>query len=231
MGQIPIHERAIEPRPQDLQDVPSRDLNRPQRLAYPLTEIVNDILREARAAGFRPPMFHVVSGYRSIKEQEGIYAKGLKKYGSAEKAAPYVAKPGTSAHHTGYCLDFFLGLPTTTENIPAIRKSKAYAFLKRVAPKYGLWELPSEPWHWELDQEARDAYIRAKESFAQLTPSAEQIEPSEVTMSFSAPETEQSVKPPKKKKAMWSTKSTLGISFAVVGLVGLGIAYKHSRDV
>jgi hypothetical protein len=161
MGQIPLSERSIEPSRESLVPVKSQTESNIQNLAYPLSEIVSKIQASAYAEGFSPPLFTVVSGYRSIAEQVYLYEQGLKKYGP-ELVRKYVAKPGNSAHHTGFAVDINLGYPTNSENIEAIRATRAYKFMQKEAAKYGLWELPSEPWHWELDKEARDAYLASK---------------------------------------------------------------------
>lgn len=162
MGQIPIPERSIEPRSDTLEPVLSQTGSREILLAYPLSEIVSKIQSAAYASGFKYPLFSVISGYRSIAEQVQLYEQGLKKHGP-DAVSKYVAKPGRSSHHTGFAVDINLGYPAKTENIDTIRGTQAYKFMQKEAAKYGLWELPSEPWHWELDKQARDAYLASKQ--------------------------------------------------------------------
>lgn len=228
MGQIPIPERAIEPRAEDLYDVESK--TSPQRVAYPLSEIVYEIIKEARAAGFKAPLFNIVSGYRSVAEQEILYANALKKYGSAAAAAPFVAKPGSSSHHTGYTVDFYLGYPTNSEYVPEIKKTKAYKFLAQIAPKYGLWQLPSEPWHWELDREARENYIRQKDALSLQTDIDSVLADSgpsstPVSRMFTTEDGKEAVK----KKGM-STGAKIGISFLAASVIVLGVIYVKTKN-
>jgi len=168
MGQIPRNERSIEPAREDLAAVESQNPESLQFVAYPLNEILQEIQKAARDAGFEAPLFSVISGYRSIAEQRRLYEEGLRKHGP-DKVSDFVARPGNSAHHTGFAFDINLGLPAKSENVNAIRRGQPYAFMRQIAQNYGLWELPTEPWHWELDKEARDAYIASK-SFADKTP-------------------------------------------------------------
>ena len=71
----------------------------------------------------------ITSAHRSRHEQEVLYAKY--KAGTGNLAA----KPGTSNHESGLAIDF--------TNTPG-----AYAWLKKNAGRFGLKNLPSEPWHY-----------------------------------------------------------------------------------
>ena len=56
------------------------------------------------------------------------------------------AIPGTSRHETGLAVDFTVDgrtIPTRTE--------PAFQWLTAHAASYGLYNLPSEPWHWSVD--------------------------------------------------------------------------------
>ena len=88
-------------------------------------------------------------GYRSNKSQ--IYLRkahcGTSEYAvwqmPASKCRPPTARPGRSDHERGRAIDF-----TYKGRIISSRKSAVFKTLKRVAPKYGFVNLPSEPWHW-----------------------------------------------------------------------------------
>lgn len=69
------------------------------------------------------------SSFRSRAQQERLYA--AYKNGTGNLAA----KPGTSNHESGLAIDF--------ANTPG-----AYAWLKKNAGRFGLKNLPSEPWHY-----------------------------------------------------------------------------------
>ena len=59
------------------------------------------------------------------------------------RCSPPTARPGRSLHERGLAIDF-------TNNGRAIntRTSSAYKWLRSNAADYGLFNLPSEPWHW-----------------------------------------------------------------------------------
>lgn len=71
----------------------------------------------------------ISSSYRSRQEQEVLYAKY--KNGTGNLAA----KPGTSNHESGLAIDF----QNTTG---------AYSWLAKNAGRFGLKNLPGEPWHY-----------------------------------------------------------------------------------
>lgn len=59
--------------------------------------------------------------------------------------SPPTARPGTSMHERGLAIDFTCGSG-------AVRSGDAcFAFLSNNAATYGLYNLPSEPWHWSTD--------------------------------------------------------------------------------
>jgi hypothetical protein len=58
---------------------------------------------------------------------------------------PPTARPGASMHERGLAVDF-------TQNGRALwSNTSGYRWLKRNAAKYGLRNLPSEPWHWSVN--------------------------------------------------------------------------------
>jgi D-alanyl-D-alanine carboxypeptidase len=87
--------------------------------------------------------FHVDSGWRSPEYQEQLLREAVRKYGSEEEAARWVATPNTSAHVSGDAVD--------------IGPSDATAWLSEHGAEYGLCQIyGNEPWHYELRPEARD---------------------------------------------------------------------------
>jgi hypothetical protein len=132
-------------------------------LAWPATEIVQDLIADAREAGFNAPYFEVISGFRTYAQQDRLFQKALKKYGSDSAAREWVAPPGKSAHNTGYTFDLYLGGPTKSEAVSRIRQDPAYKYMRDVlAPKYNLAPYTTEPWHWECDKACRATYIMNK---------------------------------------------------------------------
>lgn len=64
----------------------------------------------------------------------------------ASSCRPPTARPGRSNHERGLAIDF-------TYNGRAIssRSSPGYQWLAANASRYGLFNLPSEPWHWSVN--------------------------------------------------------------------------------
>ena len=91
------------------------------------------------------------SGYRSYKSQKEFYYNRVKSQG-LKKANEYVAKPGTSEHQTGLCIDL------TNEDRWFVEVTKEAKWLKENAHKFGfILRYPKgkeditgkkfEPWH------------------------------------------------------------------------------------
>lgn len=79
----------------------------------------------------------VTSGWRSPDEQIVLWTEALRRYGTAEEADDWVARPGTSMHERGLAVD--LG-----GDLSLARRLIAELGLPLVAP------LANEPWHFEL---------------------------------------------------------------------------------
>jgi hypothetical protein len=60
----------------------------------------------------------------------------------ASSCSPPTARPGQSLHERGLAVDF--------ENC-STRSTACFQWLNRHASSYGLYNLPSEPWHWSID--------------------------------------------------------------------------------
>jgi len=173
MAQIPIEQRAIVP--QTIFDVENyyKSPSPTRRLAWPTNEIYLKILEDAKARGIGYPWFRLISGYRDLATQQRLWDR------HPTKDRSVIAPPGRSSHHTGHTMDIFVGAkggysPTSSasENVSHMRSQREYQIFKNeIAPKYGLWELSSEPWHWECDRECRKTYLMSEyqipESLAQ----------------------------------------------------------------
>lgn len=137
------------------------------------TDLVNvdkfacDVLLERRAVTLLSKLMEeingwgqisAVSGWRSMQEQENIYAQSLKENGS-EFTQKYVALPGHSEHQTGLAIDLAL----TSDNIDFIRPdfpytgicqtfrelSSQYGFIERYPQKKeSITGIAHEPWHF-----------------------------------------------------------------------------------
>jgi hypothetical protein len=92
-------------------------------------------------------------GYRSSEQQIKLriaHCGGNTPYNIYEKPSsqctPPTAPPGRSNHEKGLAIDF-------TYNGQGIksRSNPGFVWLSRNAAKYGLYNLPSEPWHWSVN--------------------------------------------------------------------------------
>jgi septal ring factor EnvC (AmiA/AmiB activator) len=89
------------------------------------------------------------SGYRSTAEQIEIRRQvcGTSDYAIWEmpssSCSPPVARPGRSMHEKGLAIDFIVG-----GDLIRSRATPEYRWLAANAERYGLYNLPSEPWHW-----------------------------------------------------------------------------------
>jgi hypothetical protein len=59
--------------------------------------------------------------------------------------SPPTARPGSSMHEQGLAIDFTIGGSTIRSS------SGAYSWLRANAANYGLYNLPSETWHWSVN--------------------------------------------------------------------------------
>jgi hypothetical protein len=176
MALIPIEER-VEPPADEVYNVSAYGgATRP--LAYPVNAIVEEIRSAAEAEGFTDPnLFRIFSGYRSDASQTQLYENkvarllaenpGMSDSEARRLARKTVAPPGRSSHRTGYAFDIYLGhkpghkiADASAANVAHIESTPAYAFMRHIAPMYGLTQLPNEPWHWECDRNCRDMYIQ-----------------------------------------------------------------------
>lgn len=65
---------------------------------------------------------------------------------SSSECSPMTAVPGRSMHEKGLAVDFYRKKSDGTT--AAIAGTRAFTWLSKHADEYGLYNLPSEPWHW-----------------------------------------------------------------------------------
>ena len=94
-----------------------------------IADNVKKMLNDAKKDGVD---LHISSSFRSREEQEKLYQSYLNGTGNL------AAKPGSSNHESGLAIDFK-------------NTSGAYDWLKKNAGRYGLKNLPSEPWHYSTN--------------------------------------------------------------------------------
>ena len=64
----------------------------------------------------------------------------------SNQCSPPTARPGRSMHERGLAIDF-----TSNGALITSRSSAAFRWLQANASRYGLYNLPSEPWHWSTN--------------------------------------------------------------------------------
>ena len=91
-------------------------------------------------------------GYRSTQRQIELRTQncGPRYYDifvkSSSECSPMTAVPGRSLHERGLAIDFYRRL--ADGGTGEIAGTRAFKWLSRNAKTYGLYNLPSEPWHW-----------------------------------------------------------------------------------
>ncbi|MFT4532602.1 MAG: hypothetical protein ACI9T8_000631 [Candidatus Saccharimonadales bacterium] len=106
------------------------------------------MLTAARAAGHNLGG----TGYRSSGRQIELRAQncGPTDYDiwhrPSSECRPPTARPGTSNHEIGIAVDL-----TANGTIIRSRSSREFIWLSANASRFGLYNLPSEPWHWSTD--------------------------------------------------------------------------------
>ena len=91
-------------------------------------------------------------GYRDAQEQVNLRRShcGPSEWDIWSKPSsscrPPTARPGRSNHEKGLAIDL-----TNNGRLIRNRDSAVFPALQRIAPRFGLKNLPSEPWHWSVD--------------------------------------------------------------------------------
>lgn len=135
------------------------------RLHHLAAKALQAMMKAARADGIKAPLLMAVSGYRSVAKQKRLWAIGLKKHGSAEKARKWIAPPGRSPHHSGRAIDLWLGLGIGKRNAKTMAKLPVYKWMQKNAELFGFYPYTREPWHWEYNPPVTS---RELELFAEL---------------------------------------------------------------
>ncbi|MGQ0616532.1 MAG: M15 family metallopeptidase, partial [Acidimicrobiia bacterium] len=114
-------------------------------VAATIAAAVGDLLAAAEADGFEL----CGGGYRSADSQIALRRAHCGPSGEAifelspSRCSPPTARPGTSMHERGLAIDV-----TCSGQTLRSRSSACFQWLAANAARYGLRNLPSEPWHW-----------------------------------------------------------------------------------
>jgi len=106
-------------------------------------DLLRALRRAASDAAKDGVRIFVNGGWRSPEYQAQLLRDAVRKYGSEEEAARWVATPETSAHVKGQAVD--------------LGHADAKAWLSKHGAAYGLCQIyDNEPWHYELRPEAME---------------------------------------------------------------------------
>ncbi len=109
----------------------------------------------AAAAGDGGIVLLLISGFRSVAHQRGIFDRKLAEGRSLAEILAVNAAPGFSEHHTGRAVD--IGTPGCEPLSEAFEQTAAFQWLRRHAGDFGFQlSYPRgnphgviyEPWHW-----------------------------------------------------------------------------------
>ncbi len=99
----------------------------------------------------------VVSGFRSLEYQQGIWTRKLARGLKVEEIIKVNAPPGYSEHHAGTAVDITTPGFEPVEEV--FEKSPAFAWLTTEASRFGFgmpytrenpFGIIYEPWHWSI---------------------------------------------------------------------------------
>lgn len=94
-----------------------------------------------RGGGYRDPAGQIATRRANCgPTYYDIYQK------PASQCTPPTALPGRSMHERGMAIDF-----TSSGVLITSRSSPAFVWLRNNASRFGLYNLPSEPWHWSTN--------------------------------------------------------------------------------
>ena len=151
------HHRYAQAPASELRDVgPYRATGRVVRMRRQAAEA---FLKMAAAARAGKISLIPVSGFRTIDYQEGLFDNAIRKQGSPQAAAKWVAPPGYSEHHTGWTLDLGDETAPSTDVEPSFDQTPAFSWLKSHAAQFGFeLSFPKDnpqgvsyaPFHWRF---------------------------------------------------------------------------------
>jgi D-alanyl-D-alanine carboxypeptidase len=141
------------------------------RLRMSAARAYKDMVAAAAADGVS---IEPLSGFRSIKDQEGVFFEVKQERSqSVTERASVSAPPGHSEHHTGYAIDVGDGNAPATNLNQDFDTTAASKWLETNATKYNFeLSFPKnnaqgvsyEPWHWRFvgDRMSLETFFRAR---------------------------------------------------------------------
>jgi hypothetical protein len=119
-------------------------ISRPKKRPTELVPQFQSRYQAAKAAAkLKGYTLAITSGHRSLAQQEILYARAIKRHGSAAAATKWVLPPKKSNHPWGLAIDINYGVGGT-------KGKKAAAWLEKNGYQYGLCRrYENEWWHFE----------------------------------------------------------------------------------
>ena len=123
------------------------------------------MVEEAKAQGIN---LMPISGFRTVVQQQELFAKQIERHGSESAAAQLSAPAKYSEHHTGYAIDIGDSDRPETDLDATFADTTAYQWLLNNAYIFGFEQsfppnnpqgLSFEPWHWRYVQSERAAQV------------------------------------------------------------------------
>lgn len=130
---------------------------------------LTEMIAKAKSEGVK---LGIVSGFRTIEDQDYLYFDVKAERGeSAKTRAEVSAPPGYSEHHTGYAVDFIDESKPDTHVEKSFETTPAFRWLKKNAAFYNFEmsfpddpssPLSYEPWHWRYvgNQESLELFYK-----------------------------------------------------------------------
>lgn len=140
---------------------------RSEKLDFETDQAFNAMREAARNQGVQ---MMIISGFRNISDQQGLFERQISRRGSPEAAAQYSAPPGHSEHHTGYALDIADVQRPDADLKLTFQDTEVYRWLMANARPYGFEQsfpegnaqgVSFEPWHWRFTKTPRSQEIFA----------------------------------------------------------------------
>ena len=153
---MPAHSEAS-----DLVCVGEDALGRPQNMTPRCAERWEQMRAAAATGGVE---LLLISAFRSIEHQQGIFLRKLDRGERLEDILCVNAPPGYSEHHSGLALD--LGTPGCEGLTEDFEETHAFDWLRDNAGRFGFvlsyprnnaWGISYEPWHWALREQDASA--------------------------------------------------------------------------
>jgi D-alanyl-D-alanine carboxypeptidase len=140
-----------------------RNTGRSVQMRKPAADAFLRMVESAHAEGVR---IVPISGFRPVSYQKSLFDRAVKRYGSEQKAARWVAPPGYSEHATGWTLDLGDHSRRETDIESSFQSTQAFRWLELNAARFGfemsfpphnIQGVNHEPWHWRFvgNEEAR----------------------------------------------------------------------------